>query len=147
MEFDENKSGRVVVKKQRGKQNLKTFITGELRRSSFRWRARTEAMQNARVERGKYKCNECKDLFGPKQIILDHIEPVVDPKVGWVDWNTFIERLFVPAEKFQILCHACSSVKTEIEDKMREHYKQKKEHIPDFTSDKRYTKKKKDEEN
>ena len=82
MEFDENKSARVVVKKQRKAQNLKTFITGELRRSSFRWRARQEAMANARVERGKYKCNSCGDLFGPKQIILDHIEPVVDPKVG-----------------------------------------------------------------
>lgn len=142
MEESENKSGRVVVRKNKKPQPLKTWLTGELRRSSFRWRARTEAMQNARVERGKYKCNSCGDLFGPKQIILDHIEPVVDPKVGWVDWNTFIERLFVPAEKFQILCHACSDVKTALEDAMREHYKNKDTGTPDLTKDKKYTKKK-----
>ena len=124
-DLDENKSARVNVKKQRGKQNLKTFITGELRRSSFRWRARTEAMQNARVERGKYLCNECKEVFGPKEIILDHIEPVIDPKEGFVDWNSFISRLFVPAEGFQILCKQCSDNKTLIEDQMREYYKKK----------------------
>ena len=142
MEEGENKSGRVVVKKARGKQNLNTFVKGLLRRGTFHWRARTEAMTNARVERGKYKCSQCQDLFGPKEVALDHILPVVDPKVGFTTWDDYINRLFCPAEGFQVLCHGCHDVKTQIEDQMREHYKVKGEGMPDLTKDKKYTKKK-----
>lgn len=124
--MEENKSARVVAKKAKGKQNLNTFIKSLLRRGTFHWRARTEAMTAARVERGKYLCSECKDLFGPKEIILDHIDPVVDPKVGFVDFDVYVKRMFPPAEGFQVLCIQCSSVKTEIEDKMREFYKNEK---------------------
>lgn len=143
MEFDENKSGRVVVKKKRGAQSLPTFVKGLLRRGTFHWRARTEAMTAARVERGKYKCSECSDLFGPKEVALDHILPVVDPKVGFTTWDDYISRLFCPAEGFQVLCHGCHDVKTLIEDAMREHYKTKPEGMPDLTEDKKYSKKKK----
>lgn len=126
MEFNENKSGRVVVKKQRGKQHLATFVKGLLRRGTFHWRARSEAMSAARVSRGRYLCAECKDQFGPKEVILDHIEPVVDPKTGFTTWDDYIKRMYPPAEGFQVLCIACSDVKTQIEDQMREHYKQKR---------------------
>jgi len=143
MEFDENKSGRVVVKKARGKQNLNTFIKGLLRRGTFHWRARTEAMTAARVERGRYKCATCGDLFGPKEVALDHTLPVVDPKVGFTTWDDYINRLFCPAEGFQVLCHGCHDNKTLIEDAMREHYKTKPEGMPDLTEDKKYTKNKK----
>lgn len=128
-EFDENKSGRVVVKKARGKQNLNTFVKSLLRRGTFHWRARTEAMAAARVERGKYKCATCEDLFGPKEIILDHIEPVVDPKVGFIDFDVYIKRMFPPKEGFQTLCTTCSDQKTAVEDSMREHYKKKRKEL------------------
>lgn len=134
-EFDENKSARVVAKKARGKQNLNTFIKGLLRRGTFHWRARTEAMTAARVERGKYLCSECKDLFGPKEIILDHIEPVVDPKVGFIDFDVYIKRMYPDAEGFQVLCAACSDSKTMIEDKMREHYKQQRKESQEKSED------------
>ena len=147
MEFDENKSGRVVVKKKRGAQSLNTFVKGLLRRGTFHWRARSEAMSAARVERGKYKCSQCQDLFGPKEVALDHILPVVDPKVGFTTWDDYISRLFCPPEGFQVLCHSCHEQKTFIEDQMREHYKTKAENIPDFTADKKFSKKKKDQEN
>lgn len=144
MEDNQNKSGRVVVKKARGKQNLNTFVKGLLRRGTFHWRARTEAMTAARVSRGRYKCAQCDDLFGPKEVDLDHIEPVVDPKKGFTTWDDYIERLFCPAEGFAVICKQCHENKTLIEDAMREHYKQKKDYIPDLTKDKKYTKKKKD---
>jgi hypothetical protein len=142
-EFDENKSSRVVAKKVRGKQTLSTFIKGLLRRGSFHWRARTEAMTAARVERGKYKCASCQDLFGPKDVALDHIQPVVDPKLGFTTWDDYIARLFCVAEGFQVICNVCHDAKTQVEDAMREHYKAEKENAPDFTPDKKYTKKKK----
>lgn len=143
MEDLDNKSARVNVKKKRGKQNLNTFVKGLLRRGTFHWRARTEAMTAARVERGKYKCAECQELFGPKEVDLDHILPVVDPKTGFTSWDDYINRLFCPAEGFQVICHGCHEHKTRLEDMMREHYKVKGEGIPDFTEDKKYTKKKK----
>jgi hypothetical protein len=146
MEDNQNKSGRVVVKKARGKQNLNTFVKGLLRRGTFHWRARTEAMTAARVERGKYKCASCGDLFGPKEVDLDHNEPVVDPKHGFTTWDDYIARLFCPAEGFSVLCKQCHENKTRVEDVMREHYKTKAEGIPDFTEDKKYTKKKKGDE-
>jgi 5-methylcytosine-specific restriction endonuclease McrA len=145
LEDGQNKSGRVVVKKARGKQNLNTFVKGLLRRGTFHWRARTEAMTAARVERGKYKCASCQDLFGPKEVDLDHRHPVVDPKTGFTTWDDYINRLFPPADQWDVLCKQCHENKTLIEDKMREHYKTKVEGIPDLTKDKVYTKKKKDE--
>lgn len=146
MEIDENKSGRVVVKKARGKQNRATFLKGILRRASFHWRARTEAMTAARIERGKYKCAMCSGLFGPKEVALDHIKPVVDPKTGFTTWDSYIENLFCEADGFQVICHPCHEVKTFLEDQMREHYKTKGESIPDFTKEKKLSKKKKTEE-
>jgi hypothetical protein len=100
-------------------------------------------MTAARVERGKYKCATCEDLFGPKEVALDHIQPVVDPKAGFTTWDDYIARLFCAAEGFQVICNSCHDAKTLIEDQMREHYKAEKENAPDFTSDKKYTKKKK----
>lgn len=142
-EFDENKSARVVAKKARGKQALGTFIRGLLRRGTFHWRARTEAMTAARVSRGLYKCNICQDLFGPKEVDLDHNEPVIDPKHGFTTWDDYINRMFCPAEGFSVLCKQCHENKTRTEDAMREHYKSEKEGMPDLTPDKKYTKKKK----
>ena len=141
--MEDNKSARVVAKKSKGKQTLSTFIKGLLRRGSFHWRARTEAMTAARVERGKYKCASCQDLFGPKDVALDHIQPVVDPKLGFTTWDDYIARLFCAAEGFQVICTQCHSNKTLLEDAMREHYKTQREGIPDLTADKKFSRKKK----
>ena len=48
--------------------NLKSYITNTLRKASYRWKPRTEAMAAARVERGKYKCAYCGNIFGNKDI-------------------------------------------------------------------------------
>ena len=146
MEDGQNKSGRVVVKKAQKKQALGTFVRGLLRRGTFHWKARNEAMVAARVSRGLYKCASCEDLFGPKEVDLDHNEPVVDPKHGFTTWDDYISRLFCPADGFSVLCHSCHEAKTQIEDSMREHYKTKGEGVPDLTSDKKYTKKKIDKQ-
>ena len=142
-DLDENKSARVNVKKKQKPQNKATFVKGLLRRGSFHWRARTEAMQAARVARGQYRCAMCQDLFKAKEVDLDHIEPVVDPKTGFTTWDDYIDRLYCPAEGFQVICHVCHSHKTSLEDAMRMHYKTKDEKAPDLTKDKRHTKKKK----
>jgi 5-methylcytosine-specific restriction endonuclease McrA len=141
--MEENKSARVVAKKAKKGQTLSTFIKGLLRRGSFHWRARNEALVAARVERGKYLCSGCQDLFGPKEVALDHIVPVVDPKVGFTTWDDYIARLFCEKEGFQILCNSCHDAKTKVEDLMREHFKTQREGAPDLTPEKKYSRKKK----
>ncbi len=88
------------------------------------WPPRKEAITNARVERGVYKCATCEGLFGPKEIQLDHKIPVVDEEVGFVDFNTYIERLFCDVDNFQVLCRPCHATKTFFEQEIRKQVKQ-----------------------
>lgn len=101
-----------------------SFITSALRKALTRWGPKSKCISNARVERGVYKCEICKEL-GPatlppkegnkrrrKNIVADHIRPIVDPSVGFVDWNTWISRGFVELPAFQAICWQCHTDKT-----------------------------------
>ena len=59
-----------------------------------------------------YTCKGCKKEFPAKDVQVDHIDPVVCPKAGFVDWNTFVDRLFCGVENLQILCTTCHDKKT-----------------------------------
>lgn len=100
------------------------FLRGNLRRTSQKWPPISNALKKARVDRGEYLCAECKEIVPAtikvdgkrvKNVHVDHIEPVVDPNVGFVDWNTFIDRMFVEDEGLQVLCNACHTIKTDKE--------------------------------
>ena len=54
-----------------------------------------------------YKCARCKKAFPDSQIEVHHIVPVIDPDVGFVDWNTYIERLYVEKDLLEVVCKAC----------------------------------------
>ena len=99
--------------------NFKPWLIAQLRRISYRWPPRNEAMKKARVDRGQYKCAKCKKVFHRSLIQLDHIKPVVDPKTGFTTWDKFIKRLFCGEDGFQVLCKDCHKKKTEKEDKTR----------------------------
>ena len=60
-------------------------------------------------------CKACKGEFPAKDVQVDHKVPVVDPKTGFVDWNTYIDRMFCPKKNFQVLCKECHLVKTKKE--------------------------------
>lgn len=98
--------------------NLKTWLIPKLRRLSYMWPPRNEAKKLARVSRGLYKCNGCKEIFGPKEVVLDHINPVV-AVTGWEDFGAFIESLFCKVEGYQVLCEECHNDKTADENKIR----------------------------
>ena len=102
----------------------RSFIISALRSASTRWGPKNECIKNARVRRGVYKCELCKKE-GPatlppkegnkrrrKNIVADHIQPIVDPTVGFVDFDTWIARCFVEADGYQALCHDCHTKKT-----------------------------------
>jgi len=88
-------------------QNLKgldKWLIQALRRISYRWPPRSLVMKEARVARGKYRCAECGEVFGRQEVQVDHVHPVINPETGFVDWNTYIARLFCPKSGWQILC-------------------------------------------
>lgn len=106
---------------------IKSFIVSVLRAGSRRWppkyetlnAAKTEKKTNARTGRmaQHYRCNACKQEFPAKEVQVDHKKPVIDPTVGFVDWNTFIERMFCGKDNLQVLCKSCHDTKTQKEKK------------------------------
>lgn len=79
--------------------------------------AKTEKRKNIKTGRlaQHYLCAACKGEYPAKEVSVDHIEPVVDPKIGWVSWDVFIERLFCAADNLQCLCIKCHKTKTKLE--------------------------------
>lgn len=67
----------------------------------------------------KYVCAACLGIFNREETHMDHVLPVIDPLVGFVDWNTYIERLFVDSEGYQTLCIPCHMKKCNEEDEKR----------------------------
>ena len=108
---------------------FKSFIRGGLRGVSMRWPPKNRVKQNAKVKRGVYLCEgygkEAHEVpaslpGGPgnrrvNNAVVDHILPVISPLIGFVDWNTLIERLFCEDDGFQLLCHECHKAKTKDE--------------------------------
>jgi len=104
---------------------LKAFIIASLRRASYRWPPRNQAMTDARLSRGIYKCASCQGTFSKKDIQLDHKDPII-PVTGWDGWEGFINRLFCKAEGYQVVCSSCHSVKTLVENTERKMNRDKK---------------------
>lgn len=108
-------------------KKLDSFIKNLLRRGSYKWPGRGEAMKKARVARGLYKCASCEgEQFGPRDIQMDHIEPVVDPHKGFTGWDDYINRMFVGEEGYQCVCKGCHAVKTAFENLIRKDIKLEK---------------------
>lgn len=97
----------------------KNFVKQALRKATYRWPYRNIALQEARVERGFYKCSSCQQVFGPKEVEKDHKLPVEDVQTGFVDYNKYVDRLLVPTSGWAVLCTACHDAKTLVENEQR----------------------------
>lgn len=97
---------------------FRSFITGALRSASRRWKPISRCKSEARVSRGKYRCASCGGHFGTKEIVIDHIAPVV-PLSGWVSYDDFVDKLFCESSNLQALCKSCHKDKTAEEAKLR----------------------------
>ena len=83
---------------------FRSFIVSALRQAHAKWGVKHDVKSAARVARGVYKCAKCgkgspatlPPLEGKKRrrnnAAVDHIDPVVDPEVGFVDWNTTLKE-------------------------------------------------------
>lgn len=108
---------------------LNAFIVGVLRQGHKRWpykyivknEAKTDKKINPESNRLAqfYQCAICKDEFTNKEVEVDHIEPVVDPVKGFINWDTFIARLFSFKENYQLVCKSCHKLKSNKEKKAR----------------------------
>lgn len=91
-----------------------------LRRASYRYKPRSEAMREGKIGRNQYICKECgpEKIYGRKDINLDHIIPVVGPE-GFTSFDDFISRLFCEKDGYQILCTEHHDIKTNKENEER----------------------------
>jgi 5-methylcytosine-specific restriction endonuclease McrA len=69
----------------------------------------------AKKDAVQYKCNVCATYVGSTMVSVDHINPVVSVTEGFVDFNTFITRLFCAASNLQVICDSCHNTKTQAE--------------------------------
>jgi 5-methylcytosine-specific restriction endonuclease McrA len=117
--------------------DLRSFIVKELRRAFKRAPMYREAKAKAKEEyfekskngkdlrRVRFKCAECGRSFvdrkGAKNIAVDHINPVIDLKEGWVNYEVYVKRLFCSMDNLQVLCNykgeidgvkSCHKIKT-----------------------------------
>ncbi len=81
------------------------------------------SISNAR--RVEVQCACCGNWFSTKEVQVDHMEPVVDIETGFVDWNTYIDRMMCGVKVFkkgdpcpktlQKLCVVCHKAKSKSE--------------------------------
>lgn len=104
-------------------QNLKLKIVQALRKVFLYSDARREALSKARVTDDEgvtyYRCAKTKKLLPKDAVKVDHIDPVVDPEKGFVDWNSYIDRLFCSADGLQIISKKAHDKKTKEENTRR----------------------------
>lgn len=92
-----------------------------LRRASYRWTYKYEAMKLAKVvvddgfylngnpkTKTLFKCAHCKKLFSSKQVQADHITEIGT----FIDWNSYIPALLCETGGYQCLCRECHKIKT-----------------------------------
>lgn len=73
----------------------------------------------------EYQCKSCKKWFADKDIQLDHVNPVVDPKDAAIYTEEefigkFAISLLCYEDGWQLLCEKCHTKKTEKENKIRQ---------------------------
>ena len=111
------------------KARFRSFITSALRSATVRWGPRWACIDRAFVRTGPnpktgrmcklHRCAICGELFPKGQLIADHVDPVVCPDQGFINWDTYISRMFCEVGGFQALCKPCSHEKTQEENARR----------------------------
>lgn len=108
---------------------FKGFIVSALRNAFRRYPPKQECIDKAftkvklnpasKRKAKHYRCAKCKGEFPRTAVEADHIKPIVDPKVGFTNFDTWIKRAFVGFKGFQCLCKTCHTAKTSLERKLR----------------------------
>jgi len=99
-----------------------SFVKSALRAASRKWPPKYETLnaslvgQKVNIKSGRlakhYLCAHCAVSFPSKDVQVDHIEPIIDPVIGFVSWDETINRMFCEKENLQTLCTECHKAKT-----------------------------------
>jgi 5-methylcytosine-specific restriction endonuclease McrA len=92
----------------------------------MKWAPINQCLKAARTRRGFYHCAGCEQevpssvkIEGSrrrqKNVHVDHIKPIIDPAVGWTNWDDCINRMFSELDNLQVLCGDCHKIKTDEE--------------------------------
>lgn len=100
----------------------RAFVVSALRSASRRYPPKYNTLNASKTEKkvnektGRiaqhYQCAKCKCEFTSKDVEVDHIKPVIDPKKGFKSWDEYINRLFCTEDNLQVLCKPCHKIKT-----------------------------------
>ena len=115
-----------------------SFIKNNLRRATIKWAPIQNALKAARVRRGWYLCNGCKEEVPAsiknekgkrvKNAIVDHVKPIIDHDTGFTTWDDCIDRMFCEKDNLQVLCRACHDVKSNDEKARAKARREKEKH-------------------
>jgi 5-methylcytosine-specific restriction endonuclease McrA len=118
-----------------------SFIKSTLRSGSQRWppkyKALSAAKQGKRINQATgrlaehYKCKACGNDFPASYVQVDHISPVINPSIGFTNWDDVIKGMFCEQDNFQILCKDCHRDKTNAEKQQA--LERTKKHLPEDT--------------
>ena len=119
-----------VAKTRNGRRwteaRFRSFVISAIRKATMRWGPKNDAKKAARYpdklpnpETGRLVfhsiCDGCGNVVPETTSRVDHIDPIVDPAVGFVSWDMYIERTLVEENGFQVLCTPCHDAKTKQE--------------------------------
>lgn len=114
------------------------FVKSALRSKSRFWKPISDVLKAARVGHGTYLCNVCQQQVPVsrvvngkrrKNIMVDHINPVVSPETGFTDWNEFIANLFCETDNLQAICSDCHDLKSKEERATRSNKKKEQDEV------------------
>lgn len=120
--------------------NQEMVIRGAIRRTFARAPIKQEVLKEGRREVPWFKkdgtqaakprievhCQVCNNWVPLKEIDIDHIEPVLNPELGFTSWDDFVKRLYCSKDNLQRCCSSCHSQKTQAENLIRRISKDRK---------------------
>jgi hypothetical protein len=71
-----------------------------------------------KVDAVEHLCDVCscwKRSTKDSKIAIDHIKPVIDPEIGFVDLNTYFDRLWCHRSNLRKICQSCHTRKNNSE--------------------------------
>ena len=102
-----------------------SFVKSALRAASRKWPPKYETLNEAFVgkkinpasgrEAKMFICASCVGEFPASKIQIDHIEPIINPTLGFTNWDDVVNRMFCEKENLQCLCTDCHKIKTAAE--------------------------------
>lgn len=106
-----------------------SFVKSALRAASRKWPPKYQCLNSAlvgtktNVASGRmakhFRCAACNEDFPAAKVQVDHVDPIIDPVIGFTTWDDVVQRMFCEKENLQVLCLDCHKKKTAEEKQKR----------------------------